>query len=68
MWVRGPRRGGLIDKLVELAHGDVDLVQRAIRESSGRMHTAADLEKIVRYIQDYNNSSDALSKRAKDAA
>lgn len=60
------RKGGLIDKLVELAHGDVDLVQRAIRESSGQMRTSADLDKIVRYIQAHKAKS--LRTRERTAA
>lgn len=56
MRLRGPQKGSLIDRLVELAHGDVDLVQRAIRESAGQMRSSADLEKVVAYIQNYNAS------------
>ena len=66
MRVRGARSGGLIDKLVELAHGDVDLVQRAIRESSGQMRSSADLEKVVKYIQGYN--AEQSSRRERTAA
>lgn len=38
----------LIGKLVALAGGDVDLVQRAIRTKAGRR--GADLEQVVQYI------------------
>jgi hypothetical protein len=38
----------LINKLVMIADGDIDLVQRAIRDTAGP--NGADLEAVVRYI------------------
>jgi hypothetical protein len=40
----------LINKLVKLAGGDIDLVQRAIRTAS-RDGKSADLKAVVEYIQ-----------------
>lgn len=40
----------LIDKLVVIAEGDIDLVQRAIRESAVAPNEPADLEKVVQFI------------------
>jgi hypothetical protein len=40
----------LINKLLRLANGDLDLVQEAIRNSAGTSNDGADLEKVVDYI------------------
>jgi len=40
----------LIDKLVLIANGDIELVQKAIRESAEAADDGADLKKIVEYI------------------
>lgn len=45
----------LINKLVTLADGDIDLVQQAIRATSGD-GKAADLEKVVNFIVEQRKS------------
>lgn len=40
----------LIDKLVLIANGDIELVQTAIRESAEAAGDGADLKKVVEYI------------------
>ena len=40
----------LIDQLVDIADGDFELVQRAIRESAKDENGAADLKDVVDYI------------------
>jgi hypothetical protein len=40
----------LIDQLVQIANGDLDLVQEAIRASAESPDGAADLKKVVDYI------------------
>lgn len=40
----------LIDKLVLIANGDIELVQTAIRESAEATGDGADLNKVVAYI------------------
>ena len=40
----------LIDKLVLIANGDIELVQIAIRESADASGDGADLNKVVEYI------------------
>lgn len=44
------RQPDTIDKLVELAGGDLDLVQEAIGAMAGGRRRAADLEAVVKYI------------------
>lgn len=46
----GPREPELIDDLVRLAHGKLDLVQEAIRADAEKSGGAADLERVVEYI------------------
>ncbi|MEY9525105.1 3-deoxy-D-manno-octulosonate 8-phosphate phosphatase KdsC-like HAD superfamily phosphatase [Bradyrhizobium diazoefficiens] len=43
------QNSALVSKLVALADGDIDLVQRAIRATSDK-GGAADLEKVVQFI------------------
>ncbi|WP_157043165.1 hypothetical protein [Rhodopseudomonas palustris] len=40
----------LIDQLVVVAEGNIDLVSEAIRECAGGPESKADLEKVVDYI------------------
>jgi hypothetical protein len=40
----------LVNKLLRLADGDIELVQRAIRASAERGSQGADLTKVVQYI------------------
>jgi ketosteroid isomerase-like protein len=44
------KNSALIDNLVELADGDIDLVHQAIRASAEGPDGAADLKKVVEYI------------------
>jgi hypothetical protein len=46
----------LVEKLMKLARGDIDLVRLAIRESA-RGATAADLERVVDYIVEHRAST-----------
>ena len=43
------QNSALVSKLVALADGDIDLVQRAIRSTSDN-GAAADLERVVKFI------------------
>jgi len=43
------RNSDLVNKLVTLAGGDIDLVQRAVRTAAGRSRSA-DLESVVEFI------------------
>jgi hypothetical protein len=40
----------IADKLTQIAYGNIDLVQEAIRNSQARPDLPADLERIVQYI------------------
>ena len=40
----------LMDRLLSIAGGDVDLVSRAVRESAGRVDGEADLKAVVDFI------------------
>ena len=44
------KNSALIDKLVIIAKGDIELVQTAIRESAEATGDGADLNKVVAYI------------------
>ncbi|MBB5046550.1 hypothetical protein HNR60_001298 [Rhodopseudomonas rhenobacensis] len=44
------RNSELIDQLVIVAEGDIDLVSEAIRECAGGPDGKADLEKVVAYV------------------
>jgi hypothetical protein len=46
----------LVEKLMKLARGDIDLVRNAIRVSA-RGATAADLERVVDYIVEHRAST-----------
>ncbi|WP_438278391.1 hypothetical protein [Nitrobacter sp.] len=46
----------LVEKLMKLARGDIDLVQLAVRESA-RGAAAADLERVVDYIVEHRAST-----------
>jgi len=51
----------LIDDLVRLAGGDIDLVRDAIRSSRTRPDEPADLEQIVRYIEQHRAPQPAVA-------
>jgi hypothetical protein len=53
----------LIRKLVELAGGDIDLVQTAIRIKAQPGGAGADLEEVVNYIVGRRRSSAASAAR-----
>jgi hypothetical protein len=48
--LRSKPRSEMMDKLVYLAGGDIDLVNEAIREVRESPTQSADLEKVVEYI------------------
>jgi len=53
----------LIGKLVELAAGDIDLVQTAIRVKAQPGGGGADLQEVVNYIVDKRRAGAAASVR-----
>jgi hypothetical protein len=55
MRVTTPEQAELIDKLVKIAKGDIDLVQEAIRANSTGPDVAADLDKVVAYILEHRD-------------
>lgn len=55
----------LIDKLVMIANGDIELVQRAIRQAAGTSE-GADLQEVVRYI--VNHRSQRILRPAQQTA
>jgi hypothetical protein len=52
----------LIDKLVLIANGDLELVQTAIRESAEAGNDGADLKKVVEYIVAYRKPQPERSR------
>lgn len=50
------KNSALIDKLVLIANGDIELVQAAIRESAEASGDGADLNKVVAYIVAHRQS------------
>jgi hypothetical protein len=57
----------LIRKLLELAGGDIDLVQKAIRIKAGPTG-GADLQQVVQYIAEHRRTSAAAPIRQAAAA
>jgi hypothetical protein len=57
----------LIDKLVLIADGDIELVQDAIR-AAAEPTTGADLKKVVQYITAHRRQRDAQPARVAEPA